>query len=374
MQILASLFFGQTSDLYKKLIVAEQKVDQLNVDVPMGFDPSLFTVLARVKNGADAPYVRDQILSAVARARASLVSADRLADAKSFDRYSFVRGIDSTERVAAVVSRYAAYRRSSQTVNNYYRTLEALTPANLQSTARKYFDDRGLIVTTLSKEPLPPAIERAPSIASLEAPTASAAGGDARLARTWLGEHRLSSGRLYQRIREERGINYGDYAYIEAFPRGMFQFFPDPNVSRSHQIFEIWIRPVVPVNAHMTLRLAVHELDALVRNGLTNNDFEETRDYLMKNVYVMTARQDQQLGYALDSQWYGIGEFADYMRDRLQKLSVDDVNAAIRAASHGAESFGGDRDKRCRRPEAGARRRRGLVDQLRRREAQGATR
>ena len=57
-----------------------------------------------------------------------------------------------------------------------------------------------------------------------------------------------------------RGINYGDYAYIEAFPRGMFQFFPDPNVARQRQIFEIWIRPVVPVNAHMTLRIAVHEL------------------------------------------------------------------------------------------------------------------
>ena len=68
-------------------------------------------------------------------------------------------------------------------------------------------------------------------------------------------------GRLYQRIREERGINYGDYAYIEAFPRGMFQFFPDPNVARSRQIFEIWIRPVVPANAHMTLRIAIHELD-----------------------------------------------------------------------------------------------------------------
>ncbi len=150
------------------------------------------------------------------------------------------------------------------------------------------------------------------------------------VARAWLGEHRLSSGRLYQRIREMRGINYGDYAYIEAFPRGMFQFFPDPNIARSRQIFEIWIRPVVPANAHMSLRIAIHELDALVRNGLTKDDFEETRDYLMKNVYVMTSRQDQQLGYALDSRWYGIGEFTDYMRERLQKLTVEDVNAAIK--------------------------------------------
>ncbi len=50
----------------------------------------------------------------------------------------------------------------------------------------------------------------------------------------------------------------------------------------------------------------------------------------MKNVFVMTATQNQQLGYALDSRWYGIGEFTGYMRDHLAKLTVDDVNRAIR--------------------------------------------
>jgi zinc protease len=150
------------------------------------------------------------------------------------------------------------------------------------------------------------------------------------IARAWLGEHRIASGRLYQRIREIRGMNYGDYAYIEAFPRGMFQFFPDPNIARRRQIFEVWIRPVVPLNAHMALRIALHELDRTITNGLTEADFQRTRDYLMKNVYVMTARQDQQLGYALDSSWYGIPEFTSYMREQLGKLTLDQVNAAIR--------------------------------------------
>ena len=67
-----------------------------------------------------------------------------------------------------------------------------------------------------------------------------------------------------------------------------------------------------------------------MKNGLTRDAFEDTRGYLMKNVYVMTSRQDQQLGYALDSRWYGIGEFTSYMRERLQKLTLDDVNAAIK--------------------------------------------
>jgi zinc protease len=150
------------------------------------------------------------------------------------------------------------------------------------------------------------------------------------VARAWLGEHRIGSGQLFQRIREIRGINYGDYAYIEAFPRGMFQFFPDPNIARQRQLFEIWIRPVVPVNAHMTLRVAIHELDQLITRGLTREQFETTRDYLLSNVYVMTAQQDQQLGYALDSEWYGIGEFTAFMKKGLQSLTLEQVNGAIK--------------------------------------------
>src|SRR5439155_5656516 len=84
MEILSALYFGRTSDLYKKLVVNEQKVDELDTDVPTNVDPSLFTVLARVKNAADAVYVRDEILATVAAARASLVPEARLADAKSF--------------------------------------------------------------------------------------------------------------------------------------------------------------------------------------------------------------------------------------------------------------------------------------------------
>jgi zinc protease len=150
------------------------------------------------------------------------------------------------------------------------------------------------------------------------------------LARTWLGEHRSSSSHLYQRIREARGMNYGDYAYVEAFPRGMFQFFPDPNLGRRAQLFEVWIRPVVPKNAHMAIRVALFELRRLVEEGLTQEEFEATREYLAKNVFVMTAKQDQRVGYALDSRWYGIPEFTRYMRDELAKLTCEQVNAAVK--------------------------------------------
>lgn len=150
------------------------------------------------------------------------------------------------------------------------------------------------------------------------------------LARTWLGEHRSTMSHLYQRIREIRGMNYGDYAYVEAFRGGMFQFFPAPNDARRAQLFEIWIRPVKPATAHHALRIAIDELDRLVEKGMTEQDFAKTREYLSKNVFLLTASQSQQLGYALDSRFYGTTEYTQYMRDGLTKLTVADVNAALK--------------------------------------------
>ncbi|MFN8558006.1 MAG: pitrilysin family protein [Dehalococcoidia bacterium] len=150
------------------------------------------------------------------------------------------------------------------------------------------------------------------------------------LARAWLGEHRDSSGRLFQALREARGLTYGAYAYVEAFPRGMFQFAPDANIARRAQLFELWVRPVALEHAVFALKAAYHELRSLVENGLTPEAFEATRAYLMKNVFILTRTQEQQLGYALDSRWYGMGEFTATMRERLRALDVAQVNGALR--------------------------------------------
>jgi zinc protease len=147
---------------------------------------------------------------------------------------------------------------------------------------------------------------------------------------SWFGQHRLSSGRLYNRMRELRGLNYGDYAYLEYFPRGMYQFEPQPNLGRHQQIFQIWIRPVEPPNAAFALRLALFELNRLVKDGMTQDDFEHTRTFLSKYVNVLTKTKSAELGYAMDSAYYGIPDYNQYVKASLAKLTLDDVNRAIR--------------------------------------------
>lgn len=147
---------------------------------------------------------------------------------------------------------------------------------------------------------------------------------------SYFGQHRDSGGRLFQRIREVRGINYGDYAYIEYFPRGGQVLEPPPNVARSAQAFQIWIRPAEPPQAAFTLRLAVYELNKLVKDGIPEQDFERTRDFLSKYVNVLTKTKRAELAYAIDSLYYGIPNYNTYIKTALAKLTRDQVNAAIR--------------------------------------------
>jgi zinc protease len=150
------------------------------------------------------------------------------------------------------------------------------------------------------------------------------------LVASYLGQHRSSVSHLYQRLREARGLNYGDYAYVEYFPRGMFQFTPDPNLGRSSQIFQIWVRPVEPQNSMFALRAALYEYDKLVNEGMKQEDFTAIRDFLVKYANVMTATQGARLGYALDSRYYGTPEYTAFMRAGLSKLTLADVNRAIK--------------------------------------------
>lgn len=150
------------------------------------------------------------------------------------------------------------------------------------------------------------------------------------LAQSHLGQHRNSGGVLYNRIREARGINYGNYAYIEYFPNGMFQFEPEPNLARQQQIFQVWIRPVEPATAHFTLRLAMWELDKFVKEGLSEEDFQQRRSFLTKYVNLLMKTKTAQLGYAVDSAFYNTPEYAAQLKAALAKLTRDGVNKVIK--------------------------------------------
>ncbi len=155
------------------------------------------------------------------------------------------------------------------------------------------------------------------------------------LATSWLGEHRNSSSHLYQVIREQRGLNYGDYAYIENFPNGGMRTTPPQNVARREQIFEIWVRPVPNETRFFALRAALREYKHLVEHGMTQSEFALTRSFLSKYILHLAATTMERLGYALDDRFYRVpGSHLAMYQKALKSMTLKQVNSAIKKHLH----------------------------------------
>lgn len=166
------------------------------------------------------------------------------------------------------------------------------------------------------------------------------------VANSYLGEHRKSYGVLYNKLRETRSMNYGDYSYIEWYDNGGAYMLPPPGVPRTSNYFSIWIRPVQIAkqlkeqyselsgitigHAHFAIRMAIMHLDKLVKEGMSKKDFEITRQFLQSYIKLYVQRTADQLGYLMDSKFYGRKDFIAEMEPLLAKLTVDDVNRVIK--------------------------------------------
>jgi zinc protease len=175
------------------------------------------------------------------------------------------------------------------------------------------------------------------------------------VANSWLGEHRKSYSRLYQKIREERSMNYGDYSYIEWYSNGGGNMLPPPGVPRRSNYFAMWIRPVQIAkglkqqypelkditigHAHFALRMALRELNNMIVKGMNKEDFELTRTFLRSYIRLYIQTPEKQLGYLMDSRLYGRQDYLNEADALLEKLTVDDVNRAIRKYWKGDTMF-----------------------------------
>lgn len=159
------------------------------------------------------------------------------------------------------------------------------------------------------------------------------------VANSYFGEHRNSVGRLYQAIRETRGMNYGNYSYIEAFPGGYATQQPRVNVARRSHLFEIWIRPIsltAPGNLHertlFATRAAWFELRKLVDQGMTAEAVNGSKQFLRNYVGTWGTTIGRRLGYAIDDAFYALPKpgYLQSLKAAIDKVTPEQVNAAIK--------------------------------------------
>ena len=150
------------------------------------------------------------------------------------------------------------------------------------------------------------------------------------VANSYLGEHRTSHGRLMQQLRRDRGLNYGDYSYVEFWFNPPGTSNPEPGVPRRQQYFSVWIRPVVPETAQFALRASLFEADRLRNGGMTQEDFDLTRDFLLNYSKLWAQTLSDRLGFHMDSRFYGMPYYIDEIEKRVKGLTLEQVNAAAR--------------------------------------------
>jgi len=150
------------------------------------------------------------------------------------------------------------------------------------------------------------------------------------VANSLLGEHRTFNGRLMNDLRSDRGLNYGDYSYIEYLDNPPFVSTQPPGVPRRQQYFSVWIRPVVPADAQFALRAGLYEVQHLRDEGVTEAEFNLTRDFVLNYSKLWAQSLQDRLGVQMDSRYYGMPYYIDEIQERVKKLTVNDVNAAIR--------------------------------------------
>ncbi|GMR13721.1 MAG: hypothetical protein BMS9Abin29_1936 [Gemmatimonadota bacterium] len=226
-------------------------------------------------------------------------------------------------------------------------------PAGLPERARADFDARpaGVVAQVPHANPVTPdrvkvlIVEKQTDATaiSLGFPTDLVRGGEdfyaMYLVNSWMGEHRSSFSNLYQVIREKRGMNYGDYSYIEPFPLGYTTQSRPVNAVRRSNLFEIWIRPISltePGNLHsrtlFATRAALRELHNLVENGLPTDQIERTRRFLNDFSLNYGSTVSRRLAFKIDDAFFGLGEneYLASIRPELAKLNKETVDAAIR--------------------------------------------
>jgi zinc protease len=153
------------------------------------------------------------------------------------------------------------------------------------------------------------------------------------VARSAFGEHRQFNGRLMQRLREARGLNYGDYAYIEHFVQEGYDAVTAQTGRARHQgEFTIWLRPVQNENALFAARAALYELGrSFGEEPFSDAEVERTKGFLDGYVLLYAQTAARRLGYAMDDRALDSScdmKFLENLRRDLAKVTTADVNRA----------------------------------------------
>jgi zinc protease len=152
LDIISAILFSKRSDLYKKLVVEEQKLRSLSGGSYYTRDPYLFSINASLVNEDDLTYIKDEISKALDNIKTNPVDQKLLDDTKSHLKYSFAMELDNPSSIAEALTYFIWVTGEPQSVNKLYKMYDKITPAQIQEVAAKYFKADKLTISTISSK------------------------------------------------------------------------------------------------------------------------------------------------------------------------------------------------------------------------------
>lgn len=147
-EMLGSLAFGETSDIYKKLVLNEQKVQFIEADFSYSRDPGLLYIFTMVKDENDIEYVKSEILKTLEKFKTETVDAKKLEELKKRNKYGFVMAMDNPDNVSAYLPQFITLTGGIDVIDQIYANYDMIQSTDLQKAANYYFtpEKRNVVV------------------------------------------------------------------------------------------------------------------------------------------------------------------------------------------------------------------------------------
>jgi zinc protease len=152
LEVLGQVAFGANSALYQRLVLKERRVQSLFPSFGLSRDPYLVSIQAMVANPADTDKVRADIMSAITSLQTTLVDEKTLAATKSSIKYGFLMGMETAQDIAFAAMQTIVNTGRLEPIEDYFRTLQSITPEDLRDAARKYLVEEGRTTITMVQE------------------------------------------------------------------------------------------------------------------------------------------------------------------------------------------------------------------------------
>jgi zinc protease len=159
LDLISQLLFSESAPLYQELVVDKQWVDFIGGGPDFSRDPSLFTILTRVKSEDLVTKVQETIDRYVKQLADQPVDQQRLDRIKAHLRYSFALGLDTPGNVAAQVAESIAATGDVDAINQRFGQYQTVTPADVQRVTRATFVPQNETIVTLSHKADAPAAQ-----------------------------------------------------------------------------------------------------------------------------------------------------------------------------------------------------------------------